>query len=272
MEHRAQLQRPAKGSQDVELRLQHKEKVTNGVASPIGRPSPSECGDEDRITLKSRVLIADDHLFVLHGLRRVLEKHPLIEICGEARNGREAVEKTAQLSPDIVILDISMPELNGLEATRAIRLKHPAVEVLILTMHFSEQVSRQVLKAGARGYILKTDAETQLLSAIACLQRHKPYLTPRVADLVLAGFIESDLSAGIRRAVATELPFGPLSHREREVLQLLAEGFSNKEVAQRLNVSPRTVETHRNHVMHKLRLGTYSDLVKYAVRNNIVEP
>jgi DNA-binding NarL/FixJ family response regulator len=237
----------------------------NGASPPPARPA------EQPAPKPLRVLIADDHAVVLRGLRGLLQSQPGIEICAEATNGREAVEKTEELLPDLVLLDIGMPEMNGLEATRAIRLKHPTIEVLILTMHFSEQVARQVLKAGARGYILKTDAESQLLAAIANLRQHKPFLTQRVADVVLTGYVEGNVVETIKRAVAAEFPYGPLSRRERQVMQLLADGNSNKEVASRLGVSPRTVETHRNHVMHKLRLNSFSEMVRYAVRNNFVE-
>jgi DNA-binding NarL/FixJ family response regulator len=130
-----------------------------------------------------------------------------------------------------------MPELNGLEATRAIRLKHPNIEILVLTMHFSEQVARQILKAGARGYLLKTDSDAQLLAAISSLRQHKPFLTSRVADVALTGYAEGDVAETIKRAAA-DFPYGPLSRRERQVMQLLAEGYNNEEVAARLGVSP----------------------------------
>jgi DNA-binding NarL/FixJ family response regulator len=237
----------------------------NAASPPAARPP------EYPAPRPLRVLIADDHAIVLRGLRGLLQSQPGIEICAAVTNGREAVEKTEELLPDLVLLDIGMPELNGLEATRVIRLKHPTVEVLILTMHFSEQVARQALKAGARGYILKTDAESQLLTAIANLRQHKPFLSPRIADVVLTGFVEGNVVETIKRAVAVEFPFGPLSQRERQVMQLLAEGNSNKQVASRLGVSPRTVETHRNHVMHKLRLNSFSEMMRYAVRNNVIE-
>jgi DNA-binding NarL/FixJ family response regulator len=218
-----------------------------------------------------RVLIADDHLFLLRGVRQYLESQPWIEVCGEATDGREAVEKAAELLPDVAIVDISLPEMSGLEVTRAIRLKHPAIEVLVLTMHFSEQWARQAMKAGARAYVLKTDPDEHLLTAISHLRDHKPFLTPRVADVVLTGFVEGDVAATIKRAIAVEFPYGPLSRRERQVIQLLAEGMSNKQAASRLGVSPRTIESHRMHVMHKLRLGSFSEMIRYAVRNNMVE-
>jgi DNA-binding NarL/FixJ family response regulator len=243
-------------------------------ASP-GKPRPSNPAAAAVAPLPARkpvrVLLADDHPVVLHGLRYVLKSQPWIVICGEVMNGREALEKTDELLPDIAIVDISMPEVNGLDVTRAIRLKHPEIDVLVLTMHFSEQVARQVVKAGARGYVLKTDSDETVLNAIAHLRDHKPFLTPRVADVVLTGYVDGDVTATIKRAMAVEFPYGPLSRRERQVLQLLSEGMSNKQAASRLGVSPRTIESHRMHVMHKLRLTSFSDMVRYAVRNNMVE-
>ncbi len=253
---------------------------TSGLAERLGSSSaehapapavPVTDSPPDFSGKRLRILIADDHAVVLHGLRALLESQPGFEVVGEATNGIEAIDRAHLLRPDLVILDISMSELNGLEATRAIRLRHPEIEVLILTMHFSEQMARQILRAGARGYVLKTDPDSLLLSAINNLRQHKPLLTPRVADVVLTGYVDGDVVATIKRAVAADFPYGPLSHRERQVLQLLAEGNTNKEIAARLGVSPRTVETHRNHVMHKLRLNSLSDLIRYALRNNVVE-
>jgi DNA-binding NarL/FixJ family response regulator len=244
------------------------------TASPGKSKSPGQAGPEhveSPIRKPVRILIADDHPIVIHGLRFVFKSQPWIEICGEVTNGREALAKVEELLPDIAMVDISMPEVSGLDLTRAIRLKHPEIEVLILTMHFSEQIARQVVKAGARGYILKTDSDETLLNAIAHLRDHKPYLPPRVADVVLTGYVDGDVTATIKRAMAVEFPYGPLSRRERQVIQLLAEGMSNKQAASRLGVSPRTIESHRMHVMHKLRLNSFSEMVKYAVRNNMVE-
>ena len=211
-----------------------------------------------------RIVIADDHEVVRKGLRSLLEEHHDVEIVGEASNGREAVDKVAVLKPDVVVLDIGMPELNGLEATRQIVKATPRTEVLILTVFETEEVIREVLRAGARGYVLKSDAGRLLVSAIEAVSAHKPFFTSRVSELVLAGFLsgesrpESD-SSGL-----------PLTPREREVLQLLAEGKTNKDVAAALGIGLKTVETHRMNLMSKLGLHSVVDLVRYAIRNGIV--
>ena len=212
-----------------------------------------------------RILVADDHEVVRHGLKALLETQPGWQIAGEAVTGREAAELAKQLKPDVTVLDISMPDLNGLEATRLILKEVPQTEVLILTMHASEQVVREVLDAGARGYLLKSDAARDLVTAVQALSQHRPFLTADVAEMVLHTF---------RNPVQTR-PEQPARHRvtqrEREVLQLLAEGKSNKEVAVALDISVKTAETHRTNIMHKLDLHSVSDLVRYAVRNNIIE-
>lgn len=210
-----------------------------------------------------RILVADDHEIVRRGVRVLLEARPGWQICAEAVEGREAVEKAGRLKPDIVILDIGMPVLNGLEAARRIRKDSPQSEVLILTMHESEQVVREVLTAGARGYVLKSDAGRDLVNAVAALSRHETFFTSRVADYVLKSYLdgrggEEDPSA--------------VTPREREVIQLLAEGKGNKEVAATLGISVRTAETHRTHIMRKLECRSFSDLVRYAIRNNIITP
>lgn len=209
--------------------------------------------------LRVRVLIADDHAVVRRGIRSLLESQPGWQVCGEAINGRDAVAQARQLRPDVVVMDIAMPELNGLEATRQIAAALPQTEVLVLTMDDSEEVARQVLRAGARGFVLKSDADSSLISAVEALRQHKPFLTPRVTGFVLDKFVQVD-----------HMDDGELTPREREVIQLLAEGKSNKEVASALGVSVRTAEAHRAHLMHKLKLGSLSDLVRYAIRNKIV--
>ena len=208
---------------------------------------------------KVRILIADDHAVVRRGIRSLLESQPGWQVCGEAVNGRDAVAQAARLRPDVVVMDIAMPELNGLEATRQIAAALPQTEILILTMDDSEEVARQVLRAGARGFVLKSDADCSLTSAVEVLRLHKPFLTPRVTGFVLDKFVQSD-----------HIDDNELTPREREVVQLLAEGKSNKEVAATLGVSVRTAESHRANIMYKLNLGSLSDLVRYAVRNKIV--
>jgi DNA-binding NarL/FixJ family response regulator len=212
-----------------------------------------------------RILIADDHEVVRHGVRSLLEGHPGWEVCAEASDGREAVEKAVQLKADVIILDIGMPNLNGLEATRQILRTLPQARVLILTMHESEQVVREVLEAGARGFLLKSDAGRDLVAAVEALQRHKTFFTSKVAEMVLESFLKNKP----RPAEETERDI--LTPREREIVQLLAEGKSTKEVAVALGLSVKTAETHRSNIMRKLGLHSISELVLYAVRNNIVQ-
>ncbi len=208
-----------------------------------------------------RIFLADDHEVVRNGIRSILMTQPGWEICGEASNGREAVEKVAALKPDVIILDIGMPELNGLEATRQIIKAQETAKVLVLTVHESHQVVREVLDAGARGYILKSDAGRDLLVAVQALQRNKTFFTSKVAELMLDSFLRG--KPGIEKEILTP--------REREVVQLLAEGKSTKEVAVALGLSVKTAETHRSNIMRKLDLHSVSELVLYAVRNNIVQ-
>jgi DNA-binding NarL/FixJ family response regulator len=215
---------------------------------------------------RTRILIADDHEVVRKGLRSLLEQEQSLEVVGEASNGLEAVEKTAATRADVVVLDIGMPELNGLEATRAILKAAPRTEVLILTVYESEEVIREVLRAGARGYVLKSDAGRLLLTAVEAVAAHKPFFTSRVSELVLAGFLSGDTP----RAEEELPPGAPLTPREREVLQLLAGGKTNREVAAALGIGLKTVETHRMNLMAKLGLHSVVDLVRYAIRNGIV--
>ena len=211
-----------------------------------------------------RFLIADDHEVVRLGLRSIALGNPSFEVCGEASDGRAAVAEALRLKPDVVVLDVSMPVLNGLEATRQIRKALPRTEVLILTVHDSEQIVHEALQAGARGYLLKSDASGHLLAALESVSAHKPYFTPSVSELVLAGYLNRD-----QRPASNE-PRTQLTRREREVLQLLAEGRSNKEVAAGLQIGLKTVETHRANIMSKLGLHSVADLVRYAIRNGIV--
>jgi DNA-binding NarL/FixJ family response regulator len=215
-----------------------------------------------------RILVADDHEIVRQGLRALLEAQPGWQVVAEAVDGREALDKAKRLRPDVVVLDVSMPNLNGLEATRQIRKALPETEVLILTMHDSEQLVREVLEAGARGYVLKSDAGRELVTAVESVRKSKPYFTSRVSEIVLDGY----LHAG-GRADAFNVPRTVrLSPREREIVQLLAEGKSNKEVAVALRISVKTAETHRTNLMRKLDLHSISELVRYAIRNKMVEP
>jgi len=213
-----------------------------------------------------RILVADDHEVVRKGLISLLQAQPDWQVCGEAADGREAVDKAQQLKPDVVILDIGMPSLNGLEATRQILKINPQARVLILTLHDSDQVVREVLNAGARGFLLKSDAARDLVAAVEALRRDKTYFTSKVATMVLEGY----LKGGTPGVPITTPGRNRLTPREREIVQLLAEGKSTKEVAVALGLSVKTAETHRSNIMRKLQLHSVSDLVLYAVRNNIV--
>lgn len=207
-----------------------------------------------------RVLIADDHDVVRRGVRTLLETRPNLHIVAEATNGRDALQEALSTRPDIAILDYSLPELNGLDLTRAIKREVPRVEVLIYTMHDREELVLEVLRAGARGYVLKSDTERHLLAAVDALSINRPYFSGVISETLLERFLAS--------SPATQ---ATLTHREREVVQLIAEGLINKEIAHSLGISVKTVETHRAAVMHKLKLRTTAELVRYAVRNNIVE-
>lgn len=217
--------------------------------------------------MKLRILLADDHEIVRRGLCALLQKHEGWEICGEATDGREALEKAKELKPDVVILDIGMPNLNGLDTTRRLLQYDPNFKVIVLTVTDADQVIREALDAGARGFVLKSDAARDLVSAVEALQSKRMFFTPRVNDLVLAGFLEKG-----HMTSRTEPPRLPtLTPREREITQLLAEGRSSKEVASALNLSTKTVETHRSNIMRKLSLHSIRDLVVYAIKNKIIQ-
>ena len=213
-----------------------------------------------------RVLVADDHEIVRRGLCAILTSHAGWEVCGEAVDGREAVEKAKQLRPDIIILDIGMPRLNGLDAARRILHDNPQQRILILTVTDAEQLIEEVLRAGARGFVLKTDAAQDLTMAVEALQQDRTFFNSRAGEMVLNGFL-----GGSGRASANEASVPRLTAREREVVQLLAEGKSTKEVATVLDLSVKTAGTHRSNIMRKLSLHCLSELVLYAVRNRIVQ-
>src|ERR1700675_3317271 len=217
--------------------------------------------------MKLRILLADDHEIVRRGLCALLQKHEGWEICGEASDGREAIEMAKRLKPDVVIVDIGMPSLNGLDTTRQLMQYDPQFKVIVLTITDSDQVIREALDAGARGFVLKSDAARDLVNAVEAVQRNRMFFTPRVNDMVLAGFLDRRENGG-----TTEPPKLPkLTPREREVIQLLAEGKSSKEVASLLNLSTKTAETHRSNIMRKLDIHSIRDLVVYAVKNDIIQ-
>jgi DNA-binding NarL/FixJ family response regulator len=213
-----------------------------------------------------RILIADDHDIIRRGLKQLLTSRAGWEVCGEAKTGREAVTLAEQLKPEIVVMDISMPDLNGLEAARRIHKLFPKMGILILTLHFSDQLLRDIVEAGARAYIMKSDADRDLISAIEALANHRTFFTARAAEILLDRFSMQhsvpDPEAHLRNR---------LTSREREIVQLLAEGKSSKEVAVALGISVKTAETHRANIMKKLDMHSVSEVVRYAVKNQIIE-
>lgn len=213
-----------------------------------------------------RIVIADDHEIVRQGVRNLIESEPDFELCGEATIGRDAVDLVARHQPDVAILDISMPGLNGIEATRQILKFSPRTRVLMFTMHDAEQLVLEVFNAGAHGYLLKSDAGRHLVTAIRTVASGSRYFSSRLSEVIFDSFLHKDLPHA--QSVDQQKP----SSREREIIQLLAEGKSNKEVAATLGISVKTAETHRAAIMRKLGLHSISDLVRYAIRNHIIQP
>jgi DNA-binding NarL/FixJ family response regulator len=213
----------------------------------------------------TRILLADDHDIVRRGLKALLQERPEWEICGEAFSGRGAVELALQLQPEIAIIDLMMADLNGLETTRQIRKVSPRTEVLIFTMHHEEELVHDVLDAGARGYLLKTDVERHIVVAVETLLQHQPYFSAQISETVLDGFLR------FRRHGDGSLA-ARLTPREREIVQLLAEGHRNKIIGHKLGISIKTVETHRMTLMRKLGVKSIVELVRYAIRNHLTEP
>lgn len=206
----------------------------------------------------TRILVADDHEVVRKGLCALLAR-PGWHVCGEAADGREALKKASELKPDIIVLDVAMPNLNGLEATRQILRVNPKAKVLVLTLHDTSHVIHEALSAGAAGFVLKSDAARDLVAAVEALGQNKTYFTPKVSTMVLDGFLKG-----------TGISPSPLTPREREIVQLLAEGKCTKEVAVALNISVKTAETHRSNIMRKLNVHSVQELVLYAIRNGII--
>jgi DNA-binding NarL/FixJ family response regulator len=212
------------------------------------------------VTIK--VLLADDHKIVRDGLRTLLEKNSDIVVAGEAEDGREALQMAQKLLPDVVVMDIAMPDLNGIEATRQILADRSAVRIVALSMHSDKRFVSEMLKAGASGYLLKDCAFEELITAIRTVMKGKIYLSPEIAGVVIGDYIKKD-------AKADSSVFSLLSDREREVLQLMAEGKTTKEVASYLHVSVKTVETHRTNIMTKLDIHSIAELTKYAIREGL---
>jgi len=222
-----------------------------------------------RSTKPYRVLIADDHAIVRRGLRAALSGHPGIKVCFEAANGREAVEFVRKGKPDLVVLDLTMPEMDGLEAARAILKEFPETVILVLTMHFSKEIAREVLRCGAKGFILKSDADTDLAAAIDQLRRGLPVITEKLTTALVESFVSSESPSDTHSGAQ---PGPHLTRRELEIIRFLASGRSNKEIAINLVVSTRTIESHRHHIMRKMNFGTFSDLIRFAVKQGLVEP
>lgn len=212
------------------------------------------------------ILVADDHDIIRRGLKDLLSAKPGWEVCAEAKTGKEAVALAEQLKPQIVVMDISMPDLNGLEAARRIHKSLPKTGILILTMHFSDQLVREVVEAGARGYILKSDADRDLVTAVDSIAKRRTFFTSRASEMLLGDF--SWQSSGVEPKLPAR---NRLTAREREIVQLLAEGKSSKEVAVALGISVKTAETHRANIMRKLEIHSVSELVRYAIKNQIIE-
>ena len=209
----------------------------------------------------TRILIADDHGVVREGLRKLLEAQPNWEVVAEAPDGKEAILKAIETKPDIAVLDYALPLVNGVEVTRQIRARLPNTEILIFTMHDNETLVREFLDEGAHGYLLKTDATSDLIAAIEALATHRPYFTSKVSEALLESFLTKP-----------NRPQSVLTNRERAVVQLIAEGHSNREIGELLNISVKTVETHRGTIRRKLKISSSAGLVRYAIRNKLVEP
>jgi two-component system response regulator NreC len=217
-------------------------------------------------TTKVKVLIADDHAIVREGIRMILEAQPDFEVVGEAADGDEAVRLARNVDPDVVVMDISMPKLSGVEATQIIKDSLPGVQVLILTMHEEQSYLFQLLRMGAAGYVLKRAAATDLVEAVRAAHRGETFLYPAVAQSIVQDYLER-----LRTGEGSER-YGGLTYREREILVLIAEGLTNQQIAEKLVISVKTVQTHRAHIMKKLDLHDRSLLVRYAVRKGLIPP
>jgi DNA-binding NarL/FixJ family response regulator len=209
-----------------------------------------------------RIIIVDDHEAIRRGVRQIVETKPYYQVVGETGDGRSALEMAKDVRPDIAIIDYSIPELNGLDLSHALKRQNPRIEILLYTMHDREEIVMDVLRAGVRGFVLKSDTEKHLLAALDALAIHRPYFSGAISETLLGQFLESK---------TTEMA-SSLTHREREIVQQVAEGRINKEIAARLSISIKTVETHRASAMRKLKLNTTADLVRYAVRNQLIQP
>ncbi|HEX4631309.1 MAG TPA: response regulator transcription factor [Chthoniobacterales bacterium] len=215
-----------------------------------------------------RILVADDHDIVRRGTRAVLESHPGWQVCGLAANGREAVARAIELKPDIVVIDMTMPELNGVDAAIQIKRQLPDTEILMFSGHESEDLIRRAFEAGVKSFIFKSEAHNSLVDAVDALSQHKPFFTAKVSEILFSNIVNRT-DDGPRDETD---PGQTLSAREREIVQLIAGGKSNKEVAEAFEISVRTVETHRASILRKLNLDSVAGLVRYAIRNHLIEP
>ncbi|MBE3558187.1 MAG: response regulator transcription factor [Ktedonobacteraceae bacterium] len=215
--------------------------------------------------MKMRILLADDHTILRAGLKMMLNAQPDMEVVGEAQDGRQAIYEALRLQPDIVLMDITMPDMNGIEATRQIKKSLAEVKILILTMHEHDEYVFQALRAGASGYILKEAADTELITALHVIQNGQFYLSPAAQSVMVGDYLQRV------RAGEEKDSYSSLTEREREILKLVAEGYTNNQIAERLVISPKTVDTHRTHIMDKLNLHSRAELVKYAMRRGLLE-
>lgn len=215
--------------------------------------------------MKIRILLADDHTILRAGLKMMLNAQPDMEVIGEAQDGRQAIQEAQRLQPDVILMDITMPDLNGIEATRQIKRVLAEVKILVLTMHENDEYVFQALRAGASGYMLKEAADTELITAIHVIKSGQFYLSPTAQSVVVGDYLQRVRTGEERDS------YSSLTEREREILKLVAEGHTNNQIAERLIISPKTVDTHRTHVMDKLNLHSRAELVKYAMRRGLLE-
>lgn len=239
--------------------------MTDDIRRPSDVNADTTRAAEHDMTPKIRVLLADDHTILRAGLRMMLDAQPDIEVVGEASDGKQALAEAQRLQPDLVLMDITMPEMNGIEATRQIKRALESTRVLILTMHENEEYLFQVLRAGASGYILKEAAGTELISAIRIVTSGRFYMSPSAQSMMVGDYLQRVRSGEERDS------YSALTEREREILKLVAEGHTNNQIAERLFISPKTVDTHRTHIMDKLNLHSRAELVKYAMRRGLLE-
>ncbi len=216
-------------------------------------------------TKKIRILLADDHALIRSGLATLLHGAGDVEVVGEASDGEEAIEKTTSLEPDVVVIDLSMPRLSGIEATKVITHRFPAVRVLVLTMYENEEYVYQILRSGASGYVLKSARKDELLTAIRAVAKGEKFFSPRVSEIIAEGYVRR-----AERGTTFSQPEVPLTKREREILALVVQGLTNQQIANRLYISPRTVDTHRTNIMQKLDIHDLANLVRYAIDHGLL--